>query len=184
MDKLPPTLKAWGQMWSPIGEPALCLEGPALTVFAGCECTSPRSFNRHTHAPHDWYMLCSFDSYCFSCASVFMSWQCHDLHALRYLFCSPSHYTDRIFPFPCTVSSLNTSHQKWAILRGLQDSQHLSVGITRNIVSMCLGSVPCYFSFLCQGHTPGQSCTGTWLQFFNQRSLFFSSPHLQPKIII
>ena len=87
-------------------------------------------------------------------------------------------YLGSTFPFLWTLSLLNTPHWKWAILRRLHHSRHLSVGATSSFVSICLVWVPCY-CLLCIRDTQ-QDSLSLELEYNSLVSDHFSFPSPSP----
>lgn len=87
-------------------------------------------------------------------------------------------YLGSTFPFLWTWSLLNTPRWKWAILRRLHHSQHLSVGAIGSFARICLVSVPCY-CLLCIRDTQ-QDSLSLELEYYSLVSDHFSFPPPSP----
>ena len=127
------------------------------------ECTSPMSFNNHGHdsEPRAWSVLPGLDSKCSRIASLFVFCQSCGLEALPYLSCSSRLLSGQHISISLNMISFEYSALKMSHFEEITPQSTSFCGSHRQFRQNMSSFSALLLPFVYQGHTAGQSFTGT-----------------------
>lgn len=127
------------------------------------KCLSPMSFNNHSHEsePRDWYVLSGLDSKCSRIASLFVFCQSCGLEALLYLSCSPRLLSGQHISISLNIISFEYSSLKMSHFEAITPQSTSFCGSHKQFCQYMSSLSALLLPFVYQGHTAGQSFTGT-----------------------